>query len=56
MITKELINKINKLAKKSKTVGLTEAEKIEQKRLREEYLKGFRSNLKKQLNGIEIVD
>lgn len=56
MITKELINKINELAKKSKTVGLTEAEKIEQKRLREEYLKGFRKNFKKQLDNIEVVD
>ena len=55
MITKELIDRINVLAKKSKNIGLTEDEKEEQKRLRKEYLASFRNNFKKQLDSIEIV-
>ena len=56
MITKELITKINALAKKAKEEGLTEDEKIQQKKLREAYLVGFRKNMKAQLDQIEIVD
>ena len=50
----ELINRINVLAHKSKTEGLTENEKIEQQQLRKEYLLAFRENFKKQLDNIEI--
>lgn len=50
----ELINRINVLAHKSKTEGLTEDEKIEQQQLRKEYLLAFRENFKKQLDNIEI--
>ncbi|WP_273159916.1 DUF896 domain-containing protein [Filifactor alocis] len=50
----ELINRINVLAHKSKTEGLTEDEKIEQQQLRKEYLDAFRENFKKQLDNIEI--
>lgn len=56
MISKEMIDRINFLAKKSKTTGLNDDEKKEQKKLREEYLKNFRENFKKQLDNIEIVD
>ena len=57
MITKEMIDRINYLAKKSKSeIGLTEEEIAEQKKLREEYIKEFRKNFKEQLNNIEIVD
>lgn len=55
-ITKELIDRINELARKSKSVGLSSAEKAEQDRLRQQYLKAFRANLKDQLDRIEIVD
>lgn len=50
------IDRINFLANKSKKEGLTEEEKLEQKQLREEYLKNFRENFRKQLERIRIVD
>ena len=55
MITKELVDRINELAKKSKTVeGLTDAELAEQKQLRADYVKAFRENLRGQLESIKI--
>ena len=49
----ERIARINELYRKSKTAeGLTDAEKAEQKRLREEYVKGFRASLISQLNNV----
>ena len=50
------IDRINFLAKKSKTEGLTDAEKEEQKSLREEYIADIRKSFKAQLDNIEIVD
>ena len=53
----ERIARINELYRKSKTAqGLTEAEKAEQKRLREEYVKGFRRSLISQLNNVTIQE
>lgn len=49
-MTDEKIKRINFLSKKSKTEGLTPEEKEEQTRLRDEYIKGFRSSLKSQLD------
>ena len=48
-MTDEKIARINELAKKAKAEGLSEAEKAEQKALREEYIAGFRKSLKAQL-------
>ena len=56
MITAELVQRINELAKKSKTEGLTELEKAEQQKLRQKYLAGFRKNMKTQLDNIKFVD
>ena len=56
MIDQELINKINELANKKKTVGLTEEEITLQKELRKQYLALFKEGLKQQLEAIEIVD
>ncbi len=53
-MTDEKIKRINFLAKKKKTEGLTPEEAAEQKRLREEYVKGFRSSLKNQLDNAYI--
>ena len=53
---KNKIDRINELAKKSKTTGLTDIEKAEQKSLREEYLNAVRKSFKAQLDNIEIVD
>ena len=50
------IDRINELSKKSKTEGLTELEKKEQDKLRKEYIKSFRKNLKSQLDNIEFID
>lgn len=53
-MTDEKIKRINELAKKSKSVGLTDEEKREQTALRDEYIRGFRSSLKIQLDNAYI--
>lgn len=44
------IERINELARKSHTVGLTQAEAAEQAALRREYLDGFRQNMQQVLD------
>ena len=56
MITKELLDEINDLARKQRSTGLTDEEKIRQNQLRKKYLAGFRENMKNILDRIEIVD
>ena len=56
MITKELIAHINELSRKGRSSGLSEAELVEQKMLREEYLAGIREQVRNMLNQIEVVD
>lgn len=53
---KDLLKRINELANKSKAVGLTEDEKVEQKRLRQEYIDAFRGNFKNTLMNLKVVD
>ena len=55
MIGPEKLARINALAHKQKSVGLTEDEVIEQKALREEYLTAFRESFKQRLDNIDIV-
>lgn len=56
-MTKEKIDRINELARKSRTAeGLTETEKAEQAALRQEYRDGVKANLEGQLQNIEVVD
>lgn len=50
------IDRINFLARKAKTEGLTDAEQAEQTQLREEYRAGFRRNLRAQLDNTYIMD
>lgn len=50
----EKIERINELARKRKTVGLTEQELAEQVALRQEYLQGFRANMEAVLESTVI--
>ena len=53
----KLLNRINELARKAKTAdGLTETEKIEQKELRQQYLRSFRSSFDDILLNSKVVD
>ena len=53
---KEKIDRINELAHKSKSEGLTDAEKEEQKLLRKEFLAEIRADFKATLESIEFVE
>ncbi|MBQ4050178.1 MAG: DUF896 domain-containing protein [Oscillospiraceae bacterium] len=54
-MTNEQIARINELAKKAKTVGLTPEEEAERKALIEAYIKTFRESLRGQLDNTVIV-
>ncbi len=55
MITQEMINRINFLAKKSREEGLTDAEKEEQQKLRRAYIDAYKQSLESQLSNTYIV-
>ena len=50
----EKIERINELARKKKTVGLTQAEVAEQAALRREYIDAFRTNVESVLQNTVI--
>ena len=50
------IQRINELAKKGRETGLSEEEKIEQQKLRQEYVAGFRNNLTDILENTSLMD
>ena len=50
------IARINELAKKSKTTGLTDAEKAEQQALRQEYVADVKASLRAQLDRTSIQE
>lgn len=56
MEMKEMIARINFLAAKKRTEGLTEGELIEQKELYEAYLGNIRAQVKQKLDNITFVD
>ncbi len=56
MMTDEKINRINELYRKSQAEGLTEDEKKEQAILRKEFVASVKSNLRSQLNNIDMVN
>ena len=51
---KEQIERINELARKKKTVGLTPAEVEEQAALRAQYLREFRANMEATLQAVRV--
>ena len=55
-MTKESIDRINELARKSKAEGLTEEEKAEQAALRKEYLADIRKSLEATLSNVYFVE
>ena len=56
MINDEMIARINELAHNSKTEeGLTEEEKLEQQKLRKEYVEAYRASLRGALESTVVV-
>ncbi|MBR6107798.1 MAG: DUF896 domain-containing protein [Oscillospiraceae bacterium] len=53
---RKLIDRINELAHKAKSVGLTEEEKAEREKLRNEYRAAFRASLVGTLEHTVIVN
>ena len=50
------IKRINELYHTSKAEGLTDEEKAEQKKLREDYVAAIRGNIRSQLENVKVVD
>jgi len=50
------LDRINELAQKAKTVGLTTEEEKERDILRKEYLADFRKKMRSQIEQIEFVE
>lgn len=55
-ITEADIKRINELYHKSKAEGLTDEEKAEQKKLREDYVAAIKGDIRSQLENIKVVD
>ena len=51
-----LLVRINELAHKAKSTGLTAAEKTEQANLRQQYLKLFRESFRSQVEMMQVYD
>jgi uncharacterized protein YnzC (UPF0291/DUF896 family) len=56
MSMEETIERINQLARKAKTVGLTDEEIDERNELRKKYIEVFKGNLQIQLDSIRYVE
>jgi uncharacterized protein YnzC (UPF0291/DUF896 family) len=56
MSMEETIERINQLARKAKSVGLTDEEIDERNELRKQYIEVFKGNLKIQLDSIRYVE
>ena len=56
MITQEMLNRINELARKKRSVGLSAEETAEQKELYRNYLDNIRGQVINLLDRIEYVD
>ncbi len=55
-MTEKEINRINELYHKSKKEGLTDEEKAEQAKLRQDYILAVRKNLRGTLNNVSILE
>lgn len=55
-MTQEKINRINALARKAKTEGLSPEEETEREQLRREYVAAIRANLRATLDNTYLVD
>lgn len=56
LVTDAEVKRINELAKKSKSVGLTPEEKAEQQVLRQKYIDAMKASLKSSLDSIRYVE
>lgn len=56
MLSKEKLNRINELAKKSRQTTLSAEEQLEQKALRQEYLTAFRGGMRNHIEGLKFID
>lgn len=56
MITKEMIDRINQLSRKSGQNGLTEAERLEQQELRKKYIECIKGQVRQQLDSVKFVE
>jgi uncharacterized protein YnzC (UPF0291/DUF896 family) len=56
MNMEKTIERINHLARKAKTIGLTDEELEERNELRKQYIEVFKGNLKVQLDSIRYIE
>ncbi|GKV64107.1 MULTISPECIES: DUF896 domain-containing protein [Sporosarcina] len=56
MLSEKKISRINELANKSKTTGLSIEEAKEQTQLRKEYLETFRSSMRETIESVKVID
>jgi uncharacterized protein YnzC (UPF0291/DUF896 family) len=52
----ETVKRINELARKAKTIGLSDEEIDERNELRKKYIEAFKGNLKVQLDSIRYIE
>ncbi|HNR05561.1 MAG TPA: DUF896 domain-containing protein, partial [Bacillota bacterium] len=56
MISREMIDRINHLSKKSKEAGLTEEERQEQQELRRKYIEYIKGQVRHGLDSIKFAE
>lgn len=52
----DILPRINELAYKSRTAGLTQAEQVEQQVLREDYLREIRGQIENTVTNLTVID
>ncbi|MFF2752624.1 DUF896 domain-containing protein [Psychrobacillus sp. NPDC058041] len=56
MLSKEKLERISELSRKSKSAGLSIEEAKEQSALRKEYLETFRTTMRDTIESVKVVD